>query len=34
MLHRNWIGTFGRMGDFLKRFVWDKQAAAATNGSR
>jgi dipeptidyl-peptidase-4 len=33
MLHRNWIGTFGRMGDFLKRFVWDKQAAAATNGS-
>ncbi len=34
MLHRNWIGTFGRMGDFLKRFVWDKQAAAAINGSR
>ena len=34
MLHRNWIGTFGRMGDFFKRFVWDKQAAAATNGSR
>ena len=34
MFHHKWIATFGRMGDFLKRFVWDKQAAAATNGSR
>ena len=33
MLHWKWIGTFGRMGEFLKRFVWDKQTAAATNGS-
>jgi dipeptidyl aminopeptidase/acylaminoacyl peptidase len=34
MLHRNWIGTFGRMGDFLHRFVWNKESAAATNGQR
>ena len=27
MLHRNWIGTFDRMGAFLKRFVWDKSVA-------
>ena len=27
MLHRNWIDTFGRMSDFLKRFVWDKVSA-------
>jgi dipeptidyl aminopeptidase/acylaminoacyl peptidase len=34
MLHRNWVGTFGHMGDFLHRFVWNKESAAATNGSR
>jgi dipeptidyl aminopeptidase/acylaminoacyl peptidase len=34
MLHRNWIGTFGHMGDFLHRFVWNKEAAAATDGGR
>ena len=33
MLHWKWIGTFGRMGEFLKRFVWEKQSSAATNGS-
>jgi dipeptidyl aminopeptidase/acylaminoacyl peptidase len=27
MLHSRWIYTWNRMGDFLKRFVWDKQAA-------
>ena len=27
LIHENWIGTFGRMGDFLKRFVWDKSVA-------
>ena len=27
MLHRNWVDTFGKMGVFLKRFVWDKAAA-------
>jgi dipeptidyl aminopeptidase/acylaminoacyl peptidase len=31
MLHRNWIGTFGRMGDFLHRFVWNKETPAAAN---
>jgi dipeptidyl aminopeptidase/acylaminoacyl peptidase len=34
MLHRNWIGTFGRMGDFLKRFVWNKEVAATSGASR
>jgi len=34
MLHRNWVGTFGRMGDFLHRFVWNKEAAAATDGAK
>ncbi len=28
LIHRNWVYTFGRIGDFLKRFVWDKQVAA------
>ncbi|MEP6766924.1 MAG: prolyl oligopeptidase family serine peptidase, partial [Gemmatimonadaceae bacterium] len=27
MLHRNWIETFDKMTVFLKKFVWDKQAA-------
>ena len=27
MLHRNWIGTFGRMSDFLHRFVWGESVA-------
>jgi dipeptidyl aminopeptidase/acylaminoacyl peptidase len=34
MLHRNWVGTFGRMGDFLHRFVWNKEVASATDGSK
>jgi dipeptidyl aminopeptidase/acylaminoacyl peptidase len=25
MLYKRWMYTFGRMQDFLKRFVWDKQ---------
>src|SRR5262249_34458803 len=29
MLHGNWIYTFGRIGDFLHRFVWEKQAVPA-----
>jgi len=28
MLHSRWMYTWNRMGDFLKRFVWDKQTAA------
>jgi dipeptidyl aminopeptidase/acylaminoacyl peptidase len=34
MLHRNWVGTFGRMGDFLHRFVWNKETAAATDSGK
>jgi len=34
MLHRNWVGTFNHMGDFLHRFVWNKESAAATDGSK
>ena len=34
MLHRNWVGTFGHMGDFLHRFVWNKEAAAATDAGK
>ena len=34
MLHSNWVGTFNHMGDFLHRFVWNKESAAATDGSR
>lgn len=26
MLHANWIDTFDRMGVFLKRFVWNREA--------
>ena len=34
MLHSNWVGTFNHMGDFLRRFVWNKESAAATDGGR
>jgi dipeptidyl aminopeptidase/acylaminoacyl peptidase len=27
MLHSRWMDTWGRMGSFLKRFVWEKQTA-------
>jgi dipeptidyl-peptidase 4 len=30
MLHSRWIDTWEKMGVFLKRFVWDKQAAATS----
>jgi dipeptidyl aminopeptidase/acylaminoacyl peptidase len=25
MIHSNWVTTFNKMGDFLHRFVWEKQ---------
>jgi dipeptidyl-peptidase 4 len=25
LIHSNWVTTFGKMGDFLRRFVWEKQ---------
>ena len=34
MLHENWVITFNRMGDFLKRFVWNRESAAATRSDR
>jgi dipeptidyl-peptidase 4 len=27
LLHRRWLYTFGRMQDFLRRFLWNKNAA-------
>lgn len=32
MLHSRWIDTWNRMGDFLKRFVWSGETAAASGG--
>jgi dipeptidyl aminopeptidase/acylaminoacyl peptidase len=34
MLHSRWIDTFTHMGDFLHRFVWNKESAAANEGSK
>ena len=28
LLHSRWIDTFGRIGDFLHRYVWEKRATA------
>jgi dipeptidyl aminopeptidase/acylaminoacyl peptidase len=30
MLHSRWVDTWNRMGDFLKRFVWNRENAAAS----
>jgi hypothetical protein len=27
MIHSRWVYTWNRMGDFLHKFVWNKQAA-------
>ncbi len=27
LIHKDWIDTFGKMGVFLRKFVWDKQPA-------
>jgi len=32
LLHRRWLYTFGRMQEFLQRFLWNKNAA--TGGTR
>jgi dipeptidyl aminopeptidase/acylaminoacyl peptidase len=29
MIHSNWVTTFDKMGDFLRRFVWEKQTPPA-----
>jgi hypothetical protein len=31
MLHSMWITTFDKMGDFFRRFVWEKQAPPRAN---
>jgi hypothetical protein len=28
MLHSRWVYTWNRMGEFLKRFVWNRDVAA------
>ena len=28
LIHQNWVDTFNRMGDFFRRFVWNKEVAA------
>ena len=33
MLHSRWLYTWNRMGDFLKRFVWDKRSTANDGSS-
>jgi len=30
MIHSYWIDTWERIGTFLRRFVWEKQAAATS----
>jgi len=30
MIHENWVVTFNRMGDFFKRFVWNREAPPNT----
>jgi hypothetical protein len=29
MIHSRWVTTFGKMSDFLRRFVWEKQKPPA-----
>ena len=35
MIHQNWVVTFNRIGDFFKRFVWNREAPpTATQAGR
>jgi dipeptidyl aminopeptidase/acylaminoacyl peptidase len=34
MIHENWVITFNRMGDFFKRFVWNKEIATTMQGAK
>jgi hypothetical protein len=34
MIHSYWIDTWERVGDFLKRFVWERRSAATSPSSR
>lgn len=33
LIHRRWLDIFARSGDFLKRFVWDKETPPVAAGS-
>ncbi len=32
MMHSRWMSTWTKIGDFLHRFVWERQSAAASQG--
>jgi dipeptidyl aminopeptidase/acylaminoacyl peptidase len=34
MIHSIWIDTWERMGTFLRRFVWDRESTATSDGPR
>ena len=34
MIHENWVVTFNRMGDFFKRFVWNRESPNAAQAGK
>jgi dipeptidyl aminopeptidase/acylaminoacyl peptidase len=34
MIHENWVITFNRMGNFFKRFVWNRETPAAAQAGK
>lgn len=34
MIHENWVITFNRMGDFFKRFVWNRESPIASQAGK
>ncbi len=34
MLHENWVMTFDRMGNFFKRFVWNRESPVVTQAGK
>jgi dipeptidyl-peptidase 4 len=34
MIHENWVITFNRMGDFFKRFVWNRETPATAQAGK
>src|SRR5947207_3404776 len=33
-IHENWVNTFNRMGDFFKRFVWNKETPGTVQAGK
>jgi len=33
-IHENWVVTWNRMGDFFRRFVWDRQVTSNERANR